>query len=157
MSHKVTAALVVLIALGPASIVLADRTHHRGLSGQFPVLMSNDRTRAILEVASPFIAEEKAWSAASPSAPVRSIPRRDGMAGGTMIWIKLTEPGGKPIHINVEQVTAVRPDTQVPGAQSQLDLASGKFQGVREDAEQVMKLISATSSPRENDETVAER
>jgi hypothetical protein len=32
-------------------------------------------------------------------------------------------------------------------------LASGKFQGVQENVEQVMQLISATSGVRENDET----
>jgi hypothetical protein len=31
-------------------------------------------------------------------------------------------------------------------------LASGKFQGVQENVEQVMQLISATSDARENDE-----
>jgi hypothetical protein len=70
-----------------------------------------------------------------------------------MVWIKLTEPGGKLIHINVEQVTSVRADTQIPGARAQLDLASGKFQGVQENVEQIMQLISAISGARENDET----
>src|SRR2546430_2474524 len=31
--------------------------------------------------------------------------------GRTTAWIKLTEPGGKPIHINAEHVTSVRSDT----------------------------------------------
>jgi hypothetical protein len=65
----------------------------------------------------------------------------------------LTEPGGKLIHINVEHVTSVRSDTQIPGARAQLDLTSGKFQGVQENVEQVMQLISATPGARENDET----
>jgi hypothetical protein len=78
---------------------------------------------------------------------------RGGITGRTMIWIKLTEPGGKLIHINVEHVTSVRSDTQIPGARAQLDLTSGKFQGVQENVEQVMQLISATPGARENDET----
>jgi hypothetical protein len=65
----------------------------------------------------------------------------------------LTEPGGKLIHINVEHVTSVRADTQIPGAKAQLDLTSGKFQGVQENVEQVMQLISAIPGARENDET----
>ena len=67
--------------------------------------------------------------------------------------VKLTEPGGKLIHINVEHVTSVRSDTQIPGARAQLDLTSGKFQGVQENVEQVMQLISAAPGARENDET----
>jgi len=77
---------------------------------------------------------------------------RDGTTGRTTAWIKLTEPGGKPIHINVEHVTSVRSDTQIPGAKAQLDLTSGKFQGVQEDVERVMQLIS-TPGAREDDET----
>jgi hypothetical protein len=69
-----------------------------------------------------------------------------------MIWIKLTAPGGGLIHINVEQVTSVRSDTQVPGANAQLDLASGKLQGVQENVEQVMQLIRAAAGSRANDE-----
>ena len=64
----------------------------------------------------------------------------------------MTEPGGKLIHINVEHVTSVRSDTQVPGARAQLDLTSGKFQGVQESIEQIMQLISATAGAREKDE-----
>ena len=55
----------------------------------------------------------------------------------------MTEPGGKLIHINLEHVTSVTFDTVIPGARAQLDLTSGKFQGVQEDVEQVMQLISA--------------
>jgi hypothetical protein len=51
----------------------------------------------------------------------------------------------------VEHVTSVRTDTQIPGARAQLDLTSGKFQGVQEDIEQVMQLIS-TPGARENEE-----
>jgi uncharacterized protein YlzI (FlbEa/FlbD family) len=66
--------------------------------------------------------------------------------------VKLTELGGKRIHINLEHITSVRSDTQVPGARAQLDLTSGKFQGVQEDIEEVMQLISAASGARENDD-----
>src|SRR5262249_36523959 len=93
-------------------------------------------------------------SAASRLAVGRSAPFcRDGIAVRSRAWIKLTEPGGKLIHINVEHVTSVRSDTQIPGARAQLDLTSGKFQGVQENVEQVMQLISATPGARENDET----
>ena len=46
-------------------------------------------------------------------------------------YLKLTEPNGKLIHINVEQVTSIRSDTQIPGANAELGLASGKVQGVQ--------------------------
>jgi len=78
---------------------------------------------------------------------------RGGSPGRTMSWIKLTGPGGEPVHINVAQITSVRSDAEIPGARTQLDLASGKFQRVREDLKQVMQLISATLDARENDET----
>jgi uncharacterized protein YlzI (FlbEa/FlbD family) len=65
----------------------------------------------------------------------------------------LTEPGGDPVHINVEQIASIRSDTELPGARTKLDLASGKSQRVQENVEQVMQLISATSDARENDET----
>ena len=54
--------------------------------------------------------------------------------------------------VNVEHVTSVRSDTQIPGARAQLDLTSGKFQGVQENVEQIMQLISATSGAHENGE-----
>jgi hypothetical protein len=66
-------------------------------------------------------------------------------------WIRLTGPGGEAVHINVEQVTSVRPDAEMPGANTQLDLASGKFQRVQEDAYRVMQLIVGLSDGREND------
>ena len=64
----------------------------------------------------------------------------------------MTEPGGKLIHINLEHVTAVRSDTQIPGARAQLDLTSGKFQAVQENIEQVMQLIMAAQGAAEYDE-----
>jgi uncharacterized protein YlzI (FlbEa/FlbD family) len=70
----------------------------------------------------------------------------------TTVWIKLTEPGGSVIHVNLEHITSIRSTTQVPGAKAQLDLASGKFQGVQENVEEVMRLISAASGARERDD-----
>jgi len=81
----------------------------------------------------------------------RAFLCRGGITGGT-VRVKLTEPGGKRIHINLEHITSIRSDTQVPGARAQLDLTSGKFQGVQENIEQVMQLISAASRARENDD-----
>jgi len=146
MSRKATTALAALLVFGTASVVLADtnnRTDYHGLVTQRPVLMtmSNGRTGAVNDAARPFTTEEKSSFAA---------PQR--IAGRTTTWIKLTEPGGELIHINVEHVTSVRSDTQIPGARAQLDLTSGKFQGVQENVEQVMQLISATSGAHENGE-----
>lgn len=66
-------------------------------------------------------------------------------------WIRLTGPRGEAVHINVEQVTSVRPDTGMPRANTQLDLASGEFQRGQEDADGVMQLIAGLSDVREND------
>ena len=151
MPRKATTALAVLLVFGTASVVLADthdRTDDHGSLAQRPVsIMSNGRTGAIDDAAKPFTTEKKASFAA---ALAQSAPFCRGITGKT---IKLTEPGGKLIHINVEHVTSVRSDTQIPGARAQLDLTSGKFQGVQENVEQVMQLISAVPGARENDET----
>jgi hypothetical protein len=144
MPRKGTTALAALLVFGTASVVLADTNNRTDyLVAQRPVLMtmSNGRTEAVNDAARAFTTEEKS----SFAAPQRTT-------GRTMAWIKLTEPGGKLIHINVEQVTSVRSDTQIPGARAQLDLTSGKFQGVQENVEQVMQLISATSGAHENGE-----
>jgi hypothetical protein len=157
MRRKATTALATLLIIGTASVVLADTNppDYYSLFAQRPVsMMSNGRTGAVNDAAKPFTTEEEASFAASQLALVQSAPScRGGITGRTMPWIKLTEPGGKLIHINVEQVTSIRSDTQIPGARAQLDLVSGKFQGVQENVEQVMQLISATSGVRENDET----
>src|SRR5262245_37957960 len=108
----------------------------------------------VLGTASAVRADADNRSAASRLAVERSAPFcRDRIAGRSRAWIRLTEPGGKLIHINVEHVTAVRSDTQIPGARAQLDLTSGKFQGVQENVEQVMQLILAIPGAPENDET----
>src|SRR6266516_1718650 len=146
MPRKGTMALAALLVFGTASVVLADtnnRIDYHGLVAQRPALMttSNGRTGVVKDAARAFTTEEKSSFAA---------PQR--IAGRTTAWIKLTEPGGKLIHISVEHVTSVRSDTQIPGARAQLDLTSGKFQGVQENVEQIMQLISATSSTHENGE-----
>ena len=145
MPRKATTALAAVLFFGAVPAVLADannQTDHHGLSAQRPVsITSNGRTGVVKDAARAFTTEEKSSFAA---------PQR--IAGRTTAWIKLTEPGGKLIHINVEHVTSVRSDTQIPGARAQLDLTSGKFQGVQENVEQIMQLISAPSGAHENGE-----
>jgi hypothetical protein len=154
-SRKAAATLAVLLAFGTASTALADansQTDHGALVER-PASMSTGRTRVPNEVAKPLRIEENASSAASELRVAQSARfRRDGIAGRSRVWIRLTEPGGKLIHINLEHVTAVRSDTQIPGARAQLDLTSGKFQAVQENIEQVMQLILATQGAAENDE-----
>jgi uncharacterized protein YlzI (FlbEa/FlbD family) len=118
---------------------------------------------------SPFVAEAVSKSPADRIAAVRNaVNGNESLAasqfalfksaffcrGGldlTTVWIKLTDPGGNAIHVNLEHITSVRSTTQVPGARAQLDLTSGKFQGVQEEIEEVMRLISAASGARERD------
>jgi uncharacterized protein YlzI (FlbEa/FlbD family) len=156
MPCKATTALIVLLIFGFPSVVLADtnnRAGHHHLFVQRPVAtMSNGHIRAVNDAARPFTAEEGGWFAASPPVP-STLFCRGGSSGRTKPWIKLTGPGGEPVHINVEQITSVKSDTEISGARTQLDLASGKFQRVKEKVEQVMQLISAISDARENEET----
>ena len=158
MPSRTKTALAALLFFGSTSAVLADtdnRTDHYGSVARraVSVIMSNDRTGAVNHTVWPFTAEENAWFAAPQSTLVQSAPFCvRGITGTRMAWIKLTEPGGKLIHINVDQVTSVRSDTQIPGAKAQIDLTSGKFQGVQENVDQVMQLITATAGPRANDE-----
>jgi hypothetical protein len=153
MSRKATAALAALLVFGSASMVWAganDRIDARRLFAQGAVsIISNGRGGAGNDAAKSLAAEEAASFAASDLAPGPNAPFCLGITRRTIVWIKLTEPGGKLIHINVNHVTAVRSDTQVPGASAQIDLTSGKFQGVQESAEQVMQLISAGPGGRE--------
>ena len=118
-----------------------------------PLTMSADRTGAVYQALKPVTAEEKAWFAPPQLTLVQGAPFcRHGITDSTMVWIKLTAPGGGMIHINVEQVVSVRSDTQIPGANAQLDLASGKLQGVRENVDQVMRVITAAAGARANGE-----
>ena len=134
-----TAVTALLIVFGAVPGALADMPNQRGLFAEHSVPLVSHAAPKEAVVASQFDLFQRAFFC------------RGGIAGGT-VWLKLTEPGGKAIHINLEHVTSVRSDTQVPGARAQLDLTSGKFQGVQEDIEQVMQLISAASSARENDD-----
>ena len=156
MPRKATTALAAVLFFGAVPAVLADannQTDHHGLSAHRPVsITSNGRTGVVNDVGKPFSTEKNA-SFRSQLVLAQSAPFCRGITGETIVWIKLTEPGGKLIHINVEHVTSVRSDTQIPGARAQLDLTSGKFQGVQENVEQVMQLISAAPGARENDET----
>ena len=110
--------------------------------------LSSDRAGVLGRTRGPVIAEEKAWLAVPRPAVVQTPSMCHAITGSTLVWIKLTAPGGGPIHINVEQVISVRSDTQIPGANAQLDLTSGKFQGVREDVDQVMQMITAAAGLR---------
>jgi hypothetical protein len=154
-SRKAAATLAVLLAFGTASAALADADSQTVYSAllERPASMSTGRIGVLNDVAKPLRIEENASSAASELRVVESAAlRRDGIAGRSRVWIRLTEPGGKSIHINLEHVTAVRSDTQIPGARAQLDLTSGKFQAVQENVEQVMQLIFATQGAAGNDE-----
>jgi len=116
-------------------------------------MISTGRTGVVNDTGKPFTSEKNGLFAPSQPDLAQSAPFRRGTTGEAIVWIKLTEPGGKLIHINLEHVTSVRSATVIPGARAQLDLTSGKFQGVQEDVEQVMQLISGTPGARENDET----
>ena len=157
MSRKAATTLAALLVFGTASTVLADannRTDYLVSFGQRPVsMMSNSRTGAVNDAAKPFTTEKNASSAASQPALAQRPPFRRGIRGKKIVWIKLTEPSGNLIHINLEHITSVRSATLIPSARAQLDLTSGKFQGVRESVEQVMQLISAVPDAREDDET----
>src|SRR5262249_34464993 len=145
MSRKAATTLAALLVFGTASAVLADandRTDYLGSFGQRPVPMeSKGRAGAVNDAANPLTAEENASFAASQPALPHSARFRRGITGKTIVWIKLTEPGGNQIHINLEHITSVRSAPLIPRAGAQLDLTSGKFQGVQESVEQVMQLI----------------
>jgi len=154
-SRQAAVTLGALLAFAAASAALADADSQTvyGALVERPAAMSTGRTRVLNDVAKPLRIEENASSAASELRVVESAAlRRDGIARRSRVWIRLTEPGGKSIHINLEHVTAVRSDTQIPGARTQLDLTSGKFQAVQENIEQVMQLIWATQGAAGNDE-----
>ena len=157
MFRKAATTLAVLLVFGTASAALADANNRFDYLGSFdqrPVaMMSNGRTRAVNDVAEPFATEKNASFAASQPALEQRPPFRRGITGKTIVWIKLTEPGGNLIHINLEHITSVRSATLIPRAKAQLDLTSGKFQGVQESVEQVMQLLSAAPGARENNET----
>jgi uncharacterized protein YlzI (FlbEa/FlbD family) len=151
MVLKAAAALTALVLVfGAAPRLLADmpnRTGSHGLSAErWMPMVSNARFAAVNDAAS----DKESFAASELALLQRAFFCSSGATGGMAVWIKLTEPGGKPIHINLEHITSVRTATQVPGARAQLDLASGKFQGVQEDVEEIMQLISAASGARES-------
>ena len=159
MSTTTKTVLVALLFFGSASSVFAGTNlgndHYRSITPRraVSVTVSNDRIGAVYRAMKLVAAEEKAWFVAPQLALVQSAPLcRHSITDSSMVWIKLTAPGGGLIHINVEQVTSVRSDTQVPGANAQLDLASGKLQGVQENVEQVMQLITVAAGTRANGE-----
>jgi hypothetical protein len=155
MSRKAAMTLAVLFAFSSASAVLAEtnnRTDPGSLSQRPVSIMSNGPTGVFNETGKAFTSEQNGWFAPSRPDLAQGTPFRRGATGETIVWIKLTEPGGKLIHISLEHVTSVRSATVIPGAKAQLDLTSGKFQGVQEDVEQIMQLISGAPSTRENDE-----
>ena len=152
MPSKTTTTLTALLFFGSASAALANtnnRNDHQGsvVGRAVSVTMSSGGAGAVNHAQKPSSAEEKAGFGTPQLAPFC----RPG-TGTTMAWIKLTVPGGSLIHINVEQVTSVRSDTQIPGAKAQLDLASGKLQGVQENVDQVMQLIMGTAGSLANGE-----
>jgi hypothetical protein len=151
--------LVALLFFGSASLVLAgtplgsDHYGSAATQGAASVAKSDDRTGAMNRAAKPVTAKENAWSVAPQLSLVPSaLVCHHGITDNTMVWIKLTTPGGGLIYINLEQVTSIKSDTQVLGASAQLDLVSGKFQGVLEDVEQVMQLITSAAAARVNGE-----
>ena len=158
MSGKTKTVMAALFFFGSASADLADtdnRTDHHESAARraVSVTMSNRRVAVASHAVKPSIPENKVGLAPPQLVFAQRTPLcRRGIAGSTMVWIKLTEPGGKLVHINVEQVTSVRSDTQILGARAQIDLASGKFQGVQENVDQVMQLIMAAAGARANDE-----
>jgi hypothetical protein len=158
MDGKTKMVLGALLFFGSASSVFAGTNlgnDHGSVAPRraVPLTMSADRTGAVYQAVKPVAAEEKAWFAPPQLTLVQGAPFcRHGITDSTMVWIKLTAPGGGMIHINVEQVVSVRSDTQIPGANAQLDLASGKLQGVRENVDQVMQVITAAAGARANGE-----
>jgi len=77
---------------------------------------------------------------------VQQVPA--GQRGGVP-WIKLTQPNGNLILINVAQITFIRADTQIPRANSELSMTSGKIHGVQEQVDDVFELIAATAEQQE--------
>ena len=156
MFCKATNALITLLVFCFAPLVLADaggRVGHHGVFVKCPVpTISNGPIAAVNDAARTFAADKKGAFAASPLVP-RARFSRGGSAGRMKPWIKLTGPRGEPVYINMEQITSVRPDTEISGAKTQLEFASGKFQRVQEDVEQIMQLIWATSDAQGTDET----
>jgi hypothetical protein len=62
-----------------------------------------------------------------------------------MAWITLTDTGGNPVHLSVDQIVRVRsptPDDVAPSAKALVDLSNAQVQAVREPPDQVMEMLS---------------
>jgi hypothetical protein len=133
MPRKATTALTALLVFGSASAVFADmanRGDSRGFFAEHSVSMvSSDRIAAMNDAAMPFSTTDKESSATSRLALLQKAFFCRGITGTTTVWIKLTEPGGKLIHINLEHVTSVRSATQEPGLNS--TWRAGNFRACR--------------------------
>jgi hypothetical protein len=149
MSIKPKTVLVAVALFGSALSAFADDNFGNDQFGStnprraVPVAKSNRAAMPADKAETWFV---PAQPALLPAVPLCRLPLTDG----TMVWVTLTTPGGGAIHVNVEQVTSVRSDTQIPGAKAQLDLASGKLQGVVENAERVMQLIAVAAGAGAN-------
>jgi hypothetical protein len=155
MLCRAATALIALLVFCFAPLALVDaggRVGDRGVVAErLASTMSNGPIGAANAPARKFIAEQTGAFAASPLVPRVRFGRGSG-AAGTKRWIKLTAPSGEPIYVNMEQIASIRSDSESPGANTHLELASGKFQRVQEAVEQVMRLISAISDAQETDE-----
>jgi len=150
MPAKAAVVLAVPLVFA-ATVAFADTSNRAGYRSPFVAeAMSQSSADRIAAVRDAVNGNES--RASSQSALFKSAFFCRGGLDLTTLWIKLTDPGGNAIHVNLEHITSVRSTTQVPGARAQLDLTSGKFQGVQEDIEEVMRLISAASSARERDD-----
>ena len=150
MPAKAAVVLAVPLVFA-ATVAFADTSNRAGYRSPFVAeAMSQSSADRIAAVRDAVNGNES--RASSQSALFKSAFFCRGGLDLTTVWIKLTDPGGNAIHVNLEHITSVRSTTQVPGARAQLDLTSGKFQGVQEDIEEVMRLISAASSARERDD-----
>ena len=104
--------------------------------------------------AKPVTAEENAWFAAPQPTLVQSaLFCVRGITGTRMAWIKLTDTR-RQIDLHQLGTGNLRSNLTLKFLEpsAQLDLTSGKFQGVQENVDQVMQLITATAGPRANDE-----
>jgi len=150
MPAKAAVALAVPLIFA-ATVAFADMPNRTGYRDPF-VAAAESKAPADRIAAMRNAVNGKELLAASQRALLQSAFFCRGGIDLTTVWVKLTEPGGNVIHVNLEQITSIRSTTQVPGAKAQLDFASGKFQGVQEDVAEVMRLISAALNARERDD-----
>jgi hypothetical protein len=96
MLPKATTALAALLVLGTASVVWADANNRAdGSFAQCPVSMvSNGRTGVVNDAGKPLIAEKNRLFVPLQPDLAQGDAFRRGTTGETIVWIKLTEPGG---------------------------------------------------------------